>query len=188
MNTQDRIIDVATECFFQHGYNATTISMISRYAKISRVTIHKYFQSKEIIFREVVKHYFDIRQENVKQYIESNDEFWCLTNKLIKDRCRSIFENISSAIIRSDLVHAGNAFCRDLITEQKQLVCLAIKTKLLTAIERGEVTLKRLEIDIDEFAESIESITDGPIVSPLDESSMKQIDYMLDIYRAASMN
>lgn len=188
MNTQEKIINVATECFFQHGYDATTISMISRYAKISRVTIHKYFKSKEVIFRSVVKHYFDLRQEAIETYIDSDEHFWTLTNQLVKERCRSIFENISSAVIRSDLVHAGNAYCRDLITDQKQLVCKVIKNKLTTAIEKKEVTLKRMKISVDEFASSIEGITDGPIVSPLDEDSMQQIDYMLEIYRAASLN
>ncbi len=187
MTTQDKIIEAATNCFFQHGFDATTISMISRYVRVSRVTIHKYFESKEALFRCVVKHYFDIRQKNINHYIETDGDFWQLTNQLIKDRCRSIFEHISSAMIRSDLVHAGNAYCRDLILEQKQLVCQVIEKKLIKAVNNGELTLERIDITLTEFAASIESISDGPIVSPLDDDSMQQIEYTLKVYRAASI-
>ena len=45
----EKLISSAQECFFQHGYCAANVSLIGRYAGISRATIYKNFSSKEEI-------------------------------------------------------------------------------------------------------------------------------------------
>ena len=71
------------DCFFQHGYGAANISMVSRYVGISRVTIHKQFKSKELLFRAVVEQHFQQNNLLLDEYKLSEEDFWLETQALI---------------------------------------------------------------------------------------------------------
>lgn len=46
---EEEIIRVATQCFSERGYQATTIEEIAARADISRVTLYTYFENKEAL-------------------------------------------------------------------------------------------------------------------------------------------
>lgn len=56
---KDLIIQTATEMFFSNGISNTSISDIAQRAKVSKVTIFNYFESKENLVREVMNKYFN---------------------------------------------------------------------------------------------------------------------------------
>lgn len=184
--TRNKIITAATECFFQHGFSATTISMVSRYSKVSRVTIHKQISSKEDLFRQVVTHFFEERRHLLNHYQEQTGPFWQDTHQLIQDRSQSVFEDITNANIRSDLVHAANMYCSDIIDHQCQLICQALQYRLRQALTKNEISLERLSLTTDEFAKSIEAATDGIFLSQLNDCPMTALKHMLQVYQAAT--
>jgi len=49
------IIDAALELFVANGFNATKLDDVARRAGVSKGTVYLYFESKESLFREVVK-------------------------------------------------------------------------------------------------------------------------------------
>ena len=52
---RDRIVRVATEVFFEHGYAATTMSFISQRLGGSKATLYAYFRGKEDLFEEIIR-------------------------------------------------------------------------------------------------------------------------------------
>ena len=50
---EEAIIRIATECFSQRGYQATTIEDIATRADISRVTFYTYFENKEALLQTI---------------------------------------------------------------------------------------------------------------------------------------
>ena len=50
------ISEKALELFAEHGYEATSISMIAKEAGVSKGLIYNYFSSKEEILKEIIEH------------------------------------------------------------------------------------------------------------------------------------
>ncbi|MCU0729336.1 MAG: TetR/AcrR family transcriptional regulator [Sphingopyxis sp.] len=48
------IVAAARDCFFEHGYSATSIEQIARRAGVSKVTVYNRFADKQALFVESV--------------------------------------------------------------------------------------------------------------------------------------
>lgn len=57
VNTKDKIVKAAYDCFSEKGYNATTTKEIAKTAGVSEVTLFRYFSTKSDIFKEMLKRY-----------------------------------------------------------------------------------------------------------------------------------
>jgi AcrR family transcriptional regulator len=55
MHTRDQIVARAGQLFVEHGYHGTSIDAIAKAVGGSRATIYQYFESKDDIFRELVR-------------------------------------------------------------------------------------------------------------------------------------
>ncbi len=53
---RERILDVATELFLQHGYKRTTVDDIAVAAGISKGSVYLHFESKEAVFAAASQH------------------------------------------------------------------------------------------------------------------------------------
>ena len=56
---RERILDVASDLFSSHGINATSVDTIVAKADIAKVTLYKYFKSKEQLILEYLREYDD---------------------------------------------------------------------------------------------------------------------------------
>lgn len=185
-NSREKILTSATECFFQHGYSAANISMIARYTGISRVTIHKQFKSKEDLFRAVVVQHFDENNERMDHYIQSSGDFWSDTEAFILGRCGGLFEEITSALIRTDLLHAGQTYCQDIIQEHELQVRKSIQHRLTTEVSEKRITLDKVGISIEEFSRLIESAPFGLALSSLDEDNQAFVKHLIKTFKAST--
>lgn len=184
----DKIILAAQECFYQHGYSAANVSLIGRYASISRATIYKNFDSKEALFRAVVEEH--IAQNNValSEYSDSEGDFWQETEAFIFGRCEGLFEEIPNAVIRSELIHTCQMFCHDLLLTNQYSVEEAITKRLEQEVQQGKLSLDKMNITIEGFAKVIESAPIGIALSNIDDTSVSLIKNMFRIFKASATN
>lgn len=154
-SNMEKILHTASLCFFQHGYRATNISMISRHVNISRVTIHKLFQSKEVLFRAVVANFFKHNNDTLASYIESEGDFWIDTEALIIQRCNELFNDVASNIIRTDLIHAGQEICHDLIYQNENLIKEVLCKRISKEVQKHTITLSKINMSAEALAESL---------------------------------
>lgn len=185
LKSTQKIFETAKECFFQHGYTASSIAMISRYSKVSRVTIHKQFSSKEILFRAFIQNFLLEKDVQIQAYINSPGIFWEDTYEFLAQRCTEVFDNIPSSIIKADLLHAGQSYCADLIEENKVKTQHAIGLKLKQAIENKQICLNKIDLSIDAFAKNIESVAEGIMLSSSVQNPRQIMQQTLHIYKMA---
>ncbi len=174
------------ECFFQHGYAAANISMIARYAGISRVTIHKQFKSKQTLFHAVVENHIAKSNEQLEYYKHSTGDFWSETESLTLERCGGLFDEISSAFIRTDLLHAGQAYCQDIIQKSELQVRESIKLRVAKELNENRMTLSKIGISIEEFSKIIESSPFGLAFSSLEEDNQVFIKHIMKVFKAST--
>lgn len=185
-STTEKILDTAMDCFFQHGYGTANISMVSRHAGVSRVTIHKQFKSKEVLFREVVNKHFQQYNTLIDSYRASNTNFWPETQALIIQRCEGFFNDISSNLVRADLLHAGQAHCKDLIQNEESLVKESIQLRIEKEISAQRLTLKNVNLSAEQLAEALHFAPFGITVSVSDKDDVAFVESLMAIFKAAT--
>lgn len=185
-STTDKILNIATDCFFQHGYDTSNITMVSRYAGISRVTIHKQFKSKEMLFRAVVKKHFQQHNILLDSYTNSNKNFWQETTSLIIQRCEGLFNNVSSSLVRADLLHAGQAFCKDLIQAEEDLIKKSIQSRIEKEIIAERLTLSKVVLTADQLAEALLFAPFGITVSVSDQNNITFVENLMAVFKAST--
>jgi AcrR family transcriptional regulator len=185
-STTEKILDTAMDCFFQHGYSTANISMVSRHAGISRVTIHKQFKSKEVLFRAVVEKHFQQYNSLVNNYCISKENFWPETQALIIQRCEGFFNDISSNLVRADLLHAGQAYCKDLIKNEEKLVKDSIKARIEQEVLANRLTLTRIDLTADQLAETLHFAPFGITVSVSEKDDIAFVENLMAIFKAST--
>jgi TetR/AcrR family transcriptional repressor of nem operon len=184
--TADKILSTAMDCFFQHGYDTSSISMVSRYAEISRVTIHKQFKSKEVLFRAVVEKHFKQHNVLIDIYSKSEENFWQDTQALIIQRCEGLFNNVSSSLVRANLLHAGQAFCRDLIEAEEILIKNSIRSRIDKEISVNRLTLSKIGLSANELAETLQFAPFGITVSVSDQNNNAFVENLMAVFKAST--
>jgi AcrR family transcriptional regulator len=54
-NTRDRILRIAAEVFYQHGYRATGVDAVAKAAGITKATLYHHFKDKEELIEESLR-------------------------------------------------------------------------------------------------------------------------------------
>lgn len=72
---QASIIAAALRLYQRQGMNATTMAEIAAEAGVSKVTIFKYYESKEKLTKEVILHYITEMYEEFRHVVESPASF-----------------------------------------------------------------------------------------------------------------
>ena len=185
-STTEKILNTAMECFFQHGYDTANISMVSRYAGISRVTIHKQFQSKELLFRAVVEQHFQQHNVLVEEYKKSETNFWQETKELTIQLCEGLFNDVSSSLVRSNLLHAGQAFCKDLIQEEEISIKNSIRLRIEKEILANRLSLRKVGLTSDELANTLHYAPFGITIAASNQNNIAFVDNLMAVFKAAT--
>lgn len=186
-STTEKILNTATECFFQHGYDTANISMVSRYAGISRVTIHKQFTSKEVLFRAVVEQHFKQHNILLNNYSRSESNFWQETYELIIQRCEGLFNDVSSSLVRANLLHAGHAFCKDLIEAEEALIKQSIQARIEKEIAENRLTLSRVNLSAEALAETLHFAPFGITISVTNQDNVVFVKNLMSVFKASTL-
>lgn len=185
-DTKNKIINAASQCFFQHGYTAASIAMISRYADLSRVTIHKHFCNKEDLFRQVVIDYMHCTEINLHEYQHSQKPFWPATKELLLKKCEKVFEEVNSPLVKSDLINAVQRCCQDIIDKRRLQAHTAIAKSTAKAIKNNELCLKELAMTELEFAKTLHQAAENFVMSTLTTSTEQSFINLLSVFMAAT--
>lgn len=70
---RESILEGAMQAFIEYGFEGTSMDKIATLANVSKITIYKHFQSKEILFQEMVTQYLE-ENKSYKPIKYSDDE------------------------------------------------------------------------------------------------------------------
>lgn len=188
VSTKDKILESAENCFFQHGYQKTNMSLVSKYSGYSRVTVHKHFCTKKHLLRAVIRNYFESNLENVEKHIEQHPEYtaWQAIEHLTEIMAHPIFERISDQYVLEDLDKACNEHANDIKLEMKQNMIAYIKKHIDRGIVEKEICLQQVGIDSLELATLLDNSLEGIIINTSLDKTKVHIDAMFKVYKAST--
>lgn len=118
----NNLLEKSKELFLKYGYNAITVERIADEAGISKMTIYKYFNSKEDLFMEVIKMDIEYQADEIMKEIgKSNNSIERI--ELLYSYSIDITKNYSLVLIR-DIVEKKSIL--DKVTEVKKNLMLPI--------------------------------------------------------------
>jgi AcrR family transcriptional regulator len=160
---RDRILDVASRLFYQHGIRAVGVDSIIAQSDVAKMTFYKHFKSKDLLVLEFLKR----RDEMWRAWFESTV---CRLALKIEDRPLAIFDALEERFSSKDF--RGCAFINTMIemadgdhnahqaaAEHKQKVLRMIRSLL------ADAGVKKPE----ELAKAFLLLMDGAIVTAVRE-------------------
>lgn len=146
--TQKNIIQSAQRCFFQYGYSKTSMSLVSEYSGVSRVTVHKHFKNKEGLFRSVIGVCISESMQEAKQLLteQPSDDCWYNIERYMLVKTRSIFDNVTDTLILKDLHNSAHDIAQDLMERKKAKSAEFIAEELTRAEKNALVDLSNVDL------------------------------------------
>lgn len=83
-STKQKVIDAASELFFQHGFHGTSVRDIAERAAVNVSLISYYFKSKQGLLEYAVTQYYEEYLEVIDHVVDSNQEAIEILQKLIE--------------------------------------------------------------------------------------------------------
>ena len=83
-STKQKVIDAASELFFQHGFHGTSVRDIAERAAVNVSLISYYFKSKQGLLEYAVTQYYEEYLEIIDHVVDSNQEAIEILQKLIE--------------------------------------------------------------------------------------------------------
>ena len=163
LSPRDRILEVASELFYQHGIRAVGIDTIIAQSDVAKMTFYKHFKSKDLLVLEFLKRRDELWRvwfETTVNRLESN----------VEDRPLAIFDALEERLSRKDF--RGCAFINTMVemadgdhaahqaaAEHKQKVQRIVRTLL------SDAGVKKPE----ELAKAFLLLMDGAIITAVRE-------------------
>lgn len=186
---QQKIIQSAEQCFFQYGYSKTNMSLVSEYAGISRVTIHKHFKNKEGLFRSVIEECISQSINEAKQLIndEPSEDCWYNIERYMLVKTKSVFDNVTDTFILKDLHNTANDIAYDLLEEKKSRSAYFIAQELHEAEQKDLIDLSKVELSPEEIGELIMHSFSGLFMYSEIENIKNQLIKLIQVFKAATI-
>ncbi len=183
---RERILNAAKTCFFQHGFKTTTMSMVARYAEVSRVTVHKYFSNKEELFIALIENHKKENQDVIESVRQQQLPVWEAIEQLMRHMCKPIFDEISNFIIRDELVYYANKLSSDAVQCHALDFRQAMSSMIKQAVRNNEMQLDSTGLTADDIAKLIDLALMGLAHSSMPTDSREDILKIIQLYRTTT--
>lgn len=160
-NTQQQILDGARQCFFQHGYKASNMSLISQYAGFSRVTLHKYFKNKDLVFRAVCHEYQVRCHDACLPILDTQLNCWESIAQSLETWSKSIFESVSDRLVYKDLHYYAQQVAEDIFLDAHLKLESVLCQIIQKGAQKGELDLQKLNLNDIQFAKILIATING---------------------------
>jgi len=186
--TQDKILKSAEDCFFQHGYQRTNMSLVSKYSGFSRVTVHKHFCTKKHLLRAVVENFFKSNLDTTEKHLQQHPEYsaWQAIEHLTEIMAHPIFERINDQYVLEDLDKACNEHANEIKLEMKQKMIAFIKKHIDRGIANNEICLDKVDIDSLELATLIDNSMEAVVINTALDKTKMHIDALFRVFKAST--
>ncbi|WP_345948930.1 TetR/AcrR family transcriptional regulator [Mucilaginibacter sp. PAMB04274] len=132
-DSREQIINVAANLFMQKGYRQVTMQDIVKATGLSKGAFYHYFESKEVVLKEVVKYFFD----NNPFYAEDS----LVHGITLKDYCETVIRRISERLER----YEKDISCEDNVLRANQYVLIFDALRILPDFQNHFQSLQQRE-------------------------------------------
>jgi len=152
-----RIIEQALKLFSERGYHHTRMTDIANDLGVSKGAIYQYFESKEQLFIEAIKHHGEKRGRIVQGFLESGSLKSISTSEFFDEMHKL---RLSSLPLIVDLLRETehNKVLRNMLTDVAQDWSQGLVQLINEMKSKGEI---RADIDPSSLARGILALRDG---------------------------
>ena len=184
--TQQQILDGAKQCFFQHGYKASNMSLISQYAGFSRVTLHKYFKNKDLLFRALCHDYQVKCHEACLPILDAQLACWDAIGQSLGAWSKSIFESVNDRLVYKDLHYYAQQVAEDIFLNAHLKLESVLCQLINKGVQNGELDLRKLQLTDVQLAKILIACINGINSNTPPELIRLTTEQTLNIFRLAA--
>ncbi len=174
----DAAVQRALEVFWEHGYEGTSLSELTRAMGIASASIYSYFGSKEGLFRQVMERYGTTAGAPPRNALDEHpavrDAIHAMLRATVDQVTRSDAPHYCMLILAAPTGAIENEPIREFLADIRRSQLTAIKDRLQRGIDEGELAASR--IDIDAVARYYTTIVQGLSIQARDGASRDELD------------
>lgn len=158
---REAVLAAAAELFSASGFRRASIEDLARTAGVSRPTVYAHFESKEDVFRELVR---ALHEEHLAGMEAAIDAGGALEDRLYRSlaaRFGHFVELMSSSPHAQELLDENSKVCGDITRESRRRSLFLLRRLLEEAEAGGELDLARSGLSIPIAAAVIYDCADG---------------------------
>ena len=137
----DSILLNASRLFVQHGYHKVTMESIAQYANVSKVTLYKYFNDKQVLYEHILKEIYLSEYNEIVEVIKSNMPYEEKIDGVVKARIKKYYD-------KTKLFNQGNMegfICEDIPDETLEIYFKIVQKGLVSEFkDLGELENENL--------------------------------------------
>ncbi len=145
-NTRQKIIKSARECFLSCGFRASNMSLISKFAGFSRVTLHKHFKNKERVFHAVCVDYRTQCQEQCQVISDQDLPCWEMIQQVTDVWTNTAFDDIQDSLVLKELFFEAQQVAADIFTQATVDLAKMLEGILDNGIKKSEINLQACQL------------------------------------------
>ena len=185
VDTEQKILFGARQCFFRHGYKATNMTLISEYAGYSRATIHKYFKNKDDAFRQVLQQFQQQANDVCQPIMQQNLECWASISLIMQAWLKPTFDEVSDQFVLNDLKFHVQQVAAEQFQQARQGIEDMLYELLYKAEQQDKLSLTQIELSPRKLAKLLLASVDG-LRGHLEKDNLEQASHeVIRIYKIA---
>ncbi len=162
------------------------MSLFSEYAGFSRVTIHKYFKNKDLVFRAVCNEYQSKCHQACLPIIDAQLDCWEAIALVMDVWSKSVFEEVNDSLIYKDLHYYAQQVAADIFLDAhvnlESVLCKIINN----GVGQRQLDLQKMNLSDHQFASILVSSLNGINSNTKPELIRETTEQTLNIFRLAS--
>ncbi|WP_396587026.1 TetR/AcrR family transcriptional regulator [Bermanella sp. R86510] len=160
--TKQQVLMGARRCFFQHGYSASNMTLISQYAGYSRVTVHKHLRNKDDAFRQVCENFQQQATELCQPIVQNPDlDCWHALEAIMIIWLTPTFEEVSDEQVMGDLKYHAQTVAKDIFDQARDNIIAMCDVVLTQAIADKSIQLDGVAMGTKQLASIMIASLDG---------------------------
>ena len=101
---QQKILEFCKNYFLENGFYKITMDEVATHLRMSKKTIYKYYQTKEILVKEIVSTFLEFHKENISKIVDDNSEAVIKLYQIF-NYIGNLISSISEKFIRDIQIH-----------------------------------------------------------------------------------
>jgi AcrR family transcriptional regulator len=187
-NTKDKIVEAASDLFFEQGYQATTIDHVVERSGVSRPTLYTYFKTKEELCVEYLKERrridLDLLRETMRKEKTAKGRFLTVARVTGKTLSSTQYRGCRYFNMISEV-----ADCKSPIAKEARLYVDGYREMVKDGVlELKASSPKYKNLSVDRIAETYYLIVSGAIMAsqeyrerwPIDRA-LKEIERLMEV-------
>lgn len=135
--------------------------MIAEYSGFSRVTIYKYFRTKEELFLAVCNSFAQEHMAESELFLQQEPDFWLRLEQVLFSWIISPFEAIGDELVLDDIISAHNRITRTQELGMQRRAVEVLGLIIDDAARDGQIDIAAKGLTVSDVAEMVSLVIGG---------------------------